>query len=319
MVPFAGQGCQIPGMSRRWLLAVPLLAGLVFLLDWGSSEPSPHVAERLRAGDVFLRGIRGGEGDTTLLLLHGYAESLMAYRPTFDRLANRTGVVAVDLPGFGLSDKPPGNYDLETYVGRMSAFIDQHIPGPVVVVGHSLGGEIAAALALDRPDRIVGVVLIASAGYGLGPTATAITQDGAGVLGWVNAAVGELVVSLHDPAWMSEPEAWRDYDPLLDPAFRSASAKVLREFDFAALRTRFHEIRQPTLIIWGRRDPTIPFAYGEAMAKAIGCSRMIPINRTLHRPHQTEPDMVADAILRFLDDPPACDSNRGAPAPEERE
>ena len=105
--------------------------------------------------------------------------------------------------------------------------------------------------------NIVGLVLIASAGYGLSPTASAITQDGATVLGWVNAAVGELVVPLHDPAWMTEPEAWQSYDPLLDPAFRAASAQVLREFDFAALRTRFHEITQPTLIIWGRRDPTI--------------------------------------------------------------
>jgi pimeloyl-ACP methyl ester carboxylesterase len=306
-------------MQKRWWLALPLLAGMVFLLDWNSTESTPHVAERFQAGDVFLRGVRSGESDTTLLLLHGYAESLMAYRPMFDGLAARTRVVAVDLPGFGLSDKPTGSYHLEAYVDRMSAFIDQHIPGPVVVVGHSMGGEVAAALAIHRPDRIVGVVLIASAGYGLSSTATVITRDGAEVLGWVNAAVGELVVPLHDPAWMTEPEEWRGYDPLLDPAFRSASAQVLREFDFAALRTRFHEIGQPTLIIWGNRDPTIPLAYGEAMAEAIDCSRMIPISRTLHRPHQTEPGLVTDAILQFLDDPPACRSNRDGQEPEELE
>ncbi len=319
MVPFILEGGQIPSMQKRWWLALPLLAGMVFLLDWNSSEPSPHVAERFQAEDLFLRGVRAGVGDTTLLLLHGYAESLMAYRPMFDGLAARTHVVAVDLPGFGLSDKPTSGYHLQAYVDRMSAFMDRYLPGPVVVVGHSMGGEIAAALALDRPDRVVGVVLIASAGYGLSSTATVITRDGAEVLGWVNAAVGELVVPLHDPAWMAEPEEWQNYDPLLDPRFRSASAQVLREFDFAALQSRFHEIRQPTLIIWGKRDPTIPLAYGEAMAEAIGCSRMIQVNRTLHRPHQTEPGLVTDAILQFLDDPPACRSNLDDQEPEELE
>lgn len=306
-------------MRRRWLFGIPLLFGMVFLLDWSSSEPSPRSAERLRAGDVFLRGVRAGEGDTTLLLFHGYAESLMAYRPMFDRLADRTHVVAVDLPGFGLSDKPPTGYDLETYVERMSAFIDQHLHGPIVVVGHSMGGEVAAALSLRRPDRIVGLVLIASAGYGLSPTATAITQDGADVLGWVNAAIGELVIPLHDPAWMAEPDDWRDYDPLLDPAFRAASAQVLREFDFAGLRDGLQEIQQPTLLVWGKRDPTIPFAFGEAMADTIRCSLLIPVSRTLHRPHQTEPDMVADAILSFLDTPPACTAGAGPRESEEQE
>ena len=52
------------------------------------------------------------------------------------------------------------------------------------------------------------------------------------------------------------------------------------------------------------------------MAEAIDCSRMIQINRSLHRPHQTEPGLVADAILQFLDDPPECRSNQEGQEPE---
>ena len=304
-------------MRLRWLVLVPLLAGLVLLVDWNSESTSPHQAERLRAGDVYLRVVQAGVGDTTLLLLHGYGESLMAFRSTFDLLAARTRVVAVDLPGFGLSDKPAGPYDLDSYVGRLSAFLDQHVPGPVVAVGHSMGGEVAAALALGHPDRVVGLVLIASAGHGLSPTVMAIAREGGDVMGWINAAVGELVVPLHDPKWLAEPEDWQQYEPILDPAFRIASAQVLREFDFAALHTRFGDIEQPTLLIWGERDPTIPFAVGDSIDDRLPCSRMVTLQRTLHRPHQTEPDTVVDVIKSFLDDPRlVCPATAGSSVEE---
>ena len=293
-------------MRLRWLVIIPLLAGLILLVDRHSTGRPPHEAEWLSADDIQLRTVRAGTGDTTVVLFHGYAESLMAFRPMFDQLAARTSVVAVDLPGFGLSDKPPGPYDLASYVRRMTAFVDRHVPGPMVLVGHSMGGEVAAAVALERPDRGVGLVLIASAGWGLSQATMALARDGADVMGWINAAIGELVIPLHDREWLAEPAERQRYDPLLDPAFRAASAQVLKEFDFAALKTRFGDVRQPTLLIWGERDPTIPFAFGKAIDEAIGCSRMMTISRTLHRPHQTEPDMVVEAIEHFLDDPPEC-------------
>ena len=293
-------------MRFRGLILAPLLAGLVLLVDRASSGTPPHEAERLLAGDVYLRAVRAGQGDTTLLLLHGYAESLMAYRPILDRLATRTSVVAVDLPGFGLSDKPDTGYDLTAYVRRLTAFMDSYLPGPVVLVGHSMGGEVAAALALERPNKVVGLILIATAGYGLSDAMETVTSQGADVVGWINAAAGELVIPLHDSKWLAEPDEWRRYDPLLDPAFRAASSRVLREFDFTALQSRFGDIRQPTLLIWGERDPTVPYEFGLEIQRAIACSAMLPVERTLHRPHQTEPAIVAQAIEDFLDDPPVC-------------
>lgn len=293
-------------MRYRWLILLPLLAGLLLLVDRRSSDRPRHVAERLRADDLFLRAVRAGQGDTTVLLIHGYAESLMAYRPIFDRLASRSKVVAVDMPGFGLSDKPESGYTLEDYVRRMSDFIDRHIEGPVVLVGHSMGGEVAAAVAIEKPDRVVGLVLIASAGWGLSETYHTLIGQGRGVLGWINAAAGELVIPLYDSNWLSQPDEWSTYDPLLDPSYRAASSEVLRQFDFAALRNRFSEISQPTMLIWGQRDPTTPFEFGLEMERAIPCSEMFTVTRTLHRPHQTEPDSVLSAIRKFLVSPPVC-------------
>jgi len=287
----------------RWLVVLLLVTLLVFQ-DRPDPTP-PHQAEWLSAGPLHLRTVRAGQGDTTLLLLHGYGESLLAFRALFDQLATRYRVVAVDLPGFGVSDKPEGPYDHETMAATLWDFLEEHIHGSVVVVGHSLGGQLAVDLALNHPDRIVALVLIAPAGYGLSPWHSALTDKPARLIGWVNVPIAYLM-PIHAPDWLGEPEEWRNYDPLADPAFRFSAAKVLREFDFAALRHRFGELEQPTLLVWGRLDPTIPFSTGQAIAALVPCNRLVSLDRTLHRPHQTAPDSVFRSIIHFLADPPTC-------------
>jgi pimeloyl-ACP methyl ester carboxylesterase len=287
----------------RWVVVL-LLVALLVLQDRPDPTP-PHQAEWLSAGSLGLRTVRAGQGDTTLFLLHGFGESLLAFRALFDQLATKYRVVAVDLPGFGVSEKPKGPYDHETMAATLWNFLDQHIHGDVVVVGHSLGGQLAVNLALDHPDRIVALVLIAPAGYGLSSWHSALTGRPARFLGWANVPIAYLL-PIHAPDWLGEPEEWRDYDPLVDPAFRASATKVLREFDFAALGNRFREIRQPTLLIWGRLDPTIPFSTGQSIAALVPCNRFVGFDRTLHRPHQTEPDSVFRSIIGFLAHPPVC-------------
>ena len=295
-------------MKARWL-AVPLLLLLIVLRDQPEPLP-PHQAEWLEAGAIQLRTVRAGTGDTTLFLLHGYGESLLAYRVLFDRLATRFRVVAVDLPGFGLSDKPNGPYDYQTMATQLWSFLERNIAGPVVIVGHSMGGQLAAGLAIVHPDRVVATVLIAPAGHGLSPWHSAVTGEPADLVGWLNVPIAYLM-PIHAPDWLEEPETRRAYDPLADPSYRAAATRVLKEFDFSALEGRLEDLKQPTLLIWGRLDPTVPFSTGESMAAQIPCNHFVALDRTLHRPHQTAPDTVFRAIVSFLEDPPPCARGAG--------
>jgi pimeloyl-ACP methyl ester carboxylesterase len=296
---------RFANLRRRALAILSAVALLWFAWDHpgGHAQP-PHHAEWLAADDVTLRVLRAGSGDTTLLLLHGYGESLMAYRGILDRLAQRYRVVAVDLPGFGLSDKPDAPYDLPSMRRRLGDFLDRWTRGPVVVVGHSMGGEIAADLAISHPQRIVATVLISPAGYGLSPLLTDSNGRISSTTGWAASTIA-AVLPVHDTAWLSEPADRARYDPVLDPAYRTAAARLLREFDFTGLRGRIGELRQPTLLIWGRQDPTIPFELGEQLAARLPCHRFVPLASTLHRPHESQPDTVAAEIEAFLHRP-AC-------------
>ena len=293
-----------PSLKQRLGLPLILLAliAVLGLLERIPAGRAPHSAEWLAAGDVALRAVRLGQGDTTLVLLHGYGESLMSWRAVADRLGTRFRVVAVDLPGFGLSDKPAGPYTLKAMHRRMAAFIARWTDGPVIVVGHSMGGEIAASLALTEP-RVVAAVLIAPAGYALGEVVDSLP---AGVAGLAGAAT-PLVLPVHDPQWLREPDDRAGYDPVLDSAYRRAARAVLEQFDFAALRDRFRTLDKPVLVIWGRYDPTIPFGVGEALAAELPCGTFVPIEGALHRPHQAQPDRVAAEIEQYFNRSHTCE------------
>ena len=281
---------------RRLVPVVLLLLLLALSLRGRTTPAAAHRAEWLRAGDVHVRAARFGAGDTTLVLLHGFGESLMSWRAVADRLADRYRVVILDLPGFGLSEKPVGRWDLATMHARLAAFLEAWTEGPVVVVGHSMGGELAASLALADTTRIVGAVLIAPAGYGLGEVARSLPDAVTAVIG----AATPIVMPVRDAAWLDDPRERRDYDPLTDAASRRVADAVIEQFDFGALRSRFAELRQPTLLIWGELDPTIPAAAGESLAVLIPCARLVRLPGALHRPHQASPDTVLAEIERFL-------------------
>ncbi|MGB7211316.1 MAG: alpha/beta fold hydrolase [Gemmatimonadales bacterium] len=286
----------------RWLkrlAIVALLGAIIFLVDRRSRVHPTRQAEWLRAGDVEVRAVRAGTGDTTLLFLHGYMESLVAWRPLFEHFAPRYRVIAIDAPGSGLSDKPVGPYTFSAQVARLSDLLDRWTTGPVIVVGHSMGGELAAGLAIDRPDRVVAAVLISPAGWGLADRLDSLQPGTVAMVGWA-AAAAAMILPIHDPAWLAEPSGKASYDPLRDPSYRAAATAVMREFDFAALADSTARLRQPVLLIWGREDPTIPFAIGSRLAAALPCVNFEPLSSTLHRPHETDPDTVIALMEGFL-------------------
>ncbi len=293
-----------PRPSRWWLL-LPPIAALAVLLDRVAPRP-PHRAEWLDAGGVVVRAMRAGAGDTTLLLLHGFGESLTTWRAVFDPLADGHRVVALDLPGQGASAKPDTVYSLPVMTERLSRFIDRWTSGPLVVVGQSMGGELAASLALARPDRVALLVLIAPAGYrvGLGGILNSMSPGKARRLGRY-LALRSFITPIHDPTWLAEPDSEAAYEQTGDPRYARAAARMLEEFDFVGLRDRFHEIRQPTLLIWGGNDPVIPSAVGDTLSRLIPCVHFLPLATAFHRPHAEQPDTVLRAIGAFLAHP-AC-------------
>lgn len=289
-------------MHRRiaYLLLIPLL-----LLEGGEvHRPSRHRAEWLEAGGVELRAIRAGYGDTTLVLLHGYGEHLLTWRSVFDPLTRDYQVIAVDLPGFGGSDKPDRPYTLEAMAGTIQRLLRRYTEPPVILIGHSMGGAIAAATAVKEPGRVAALVLIAPAGIdvSLAGVLDSMSHRRSALIGAWEAARSSII-PMHDPDWIAESANRAKYDPALDPAFRSATARVLRDFQFEGLAALYRELRQPVQLIWGAADPVVPVQVADSLTKLLPCHQLAILDRTLHRPQVERPDTVVAILKRFLRQP----------------
>jgi pimeloyl-ACP methyl ester carboxylesterase len=294
--------------ARAAIRAAGIVAALAIaltLLNGGPIRPPHpvHVAGRLRVEGLELRSVRSGRGPT-VVLLHGYGESLMSWRGVFDRLAKDADVMAIDLPGFGLSSKPAHGYSTEAMARVVIGALDAAAIDSVVLVGHSMGGAIAAAAALLAPQRVRRLVLIDPAGVAP-PLGLASARDTAGAV--IRASVAEYeaqrtrFTSPHDPTWLAEAPAVAAYLPAADSAYRTALTSVLREFDFAFLTVeRMRALHAPTLVIWGEFDPVVPLSQGRALVSSLPSATLIVIARSWHRPQVERPAETAAAIAAFL-------------------
>ncbi|TFH64609.1 MAG: alpha/beta fold hydrolase [Gemmatimonadales bacterium] len=293
-----------------WVVVAAVLIPALTFTDQKTEQQALHTSEWLEAGGLRWRVVRAGEAnsaDTTLVLIHGFGDHLLGWRAIFDGLAERYRVVAFDLPGFGVSQKPDTTYTLEAMTGWVGAFLDRYTTGFVVLVGHSMGGEIATSVALAYPDRIGALVLIAPSGLnpGIGQFTEVVGERGQRAIGWWESA-RSFVTPVHDPDWLDEPQDLKVYNPVVDPAYRMSTTRVVRDFDFGGIGERFGDVIQPTLVIWGRLDPVIPFDTMARLAVLIPCVRVEPLP-ALHRPQVERPDTTLAIMLRFLDRPSCLD------------
>jgi pimeloyl-ACP methyl ester carboxylesterase len=296
-------------MRRLAIWVLVLSVGLLFSRHIRVNRP-PHQARWIQAGDARVRSVSAGRGEPTLVLIHGFGDNLMSWRAVFDRLATDHRVIAFDLPGFGASDKPEGRYTLEAMTDRVRDLVHD-IGGPVILVGHSMGGEIALGAALAEPERIIALVLIAPAGFevGLAGIADSITSRRAAIISIWEAARSSIL-PLHDPDWLGEPRDRIDYDPSFDPAYRASTSAILENFDFEGIGARVAALKRPVLLIWGSADPVVPLRVADQVRALLPCSRLEVLERAFHRPQVERPDTVSSLILGFVGDP-RCDNSKG--------
>ena len=263
-----------------------------------------HAAHQVMAGGLQLRYVRAGRGPA-VVLLHGYGESLIAWRGVFDQLSTGADVIAFDLPGSGLSEKPAVGYQTDSLAAAVLAALAALGVRRAVLVGHSMGGAVVAAAALAAPERVAALVLVDPAVMSapLVPDTGRVdaTREAA------RSAIAEYEAlrthfgSPHDPTWLAESDSALAYLPAQDSAYRAALTAVLREFDFGYLTPeRARQLRQPVLVLWGEYDTVVPIADGRRLAELLPNARFEMIARSWHRPHVERPGETAAAILRFL-------------------
>jgi pyruvate dehydrogenase E2 component (dihydrolipoamide acetyltransferase) len=232
-----------------------------------SAAPAPHMIE---AGATRLRYLElGADGEVPVLLLHGFGADLDTWMFVQPALAETRRAIALDLPGHGGSGKVLDGADASSF----AAVIDRALAALGIarlhLVGHSLGGAVAAAFAFRQPARVASLSLIASAG--LGPEINSAFIDGFVKAQRRREMQEVLGLLVHDPALVSRKmvEDVLRYKRL-DGVDQALSAIAAAWFgggrQHLDLATAVAALPVPAQLIWGREDRIIPLAQAEALA-----------------------------------------------------
>ena len=252
----------------------------------------------------------------TLVLLHGFTGSKENWYPLARALGRRYHLLVPDLPGWGESErKPEAAYGFVEQAEHVAAFIAALSPArPVVLLGHSMGGGIAALVAARHPQRVARVGLLNAAGVRFRDNAF-----GLAVLAGENPFAVEDAASLrrylatvfHDrraQPWIPWPfSAALIARRRADAAFEQAVlARIGRGEDSLRPGAEAARIRQPALLLWGRQDAVIDPSAMALYAEALPQARQVLLDGCGHMSLMERPREVARAIVTWIEDTPAA-------------
>ena len=256
-----------------------------------------------------LRYVRAGRG-SAVVLIHGLGASLYTWKDVIPGLASDHDVIALDLPGFGLSDRPAG-LALEDLPSAVLGLMDRLQLRRASLVGNSMGGSTAVLVAAGSPDRVSGLVLVDAAGFDLAPSDRPhLVRLALSPLGQAASLLPgkRLLVELalrqvfHDPALVSD-ERVAEY---LDAVRQSGSFAALASLGAslggreAIVRDARPRVTAPTLVVWGRDDRWIPLEHAGRFARAIAGARSAVIEDSGHVPQEERPRELLRLLREFL-------------------
>lgn len=272
--------------------------------------------------DVVVHGHRvayraAGEQGPTVLCIHGITQDSSTWEEVGRHLADIARVVAIDLPGHGDSDNPPGDHSMGAYASTCRDLLFALDEPTATVVGHSLGGGVALQFAYQFPGMADRLVLLNSGGLGVevSPLLRAAALPGAGpVIGLLAAPSahraimrgGQALERLGLRAGSDLEEVAQGLRNLSKPAARHAFLRTVRATigihgQRVSARDKLYLAEHvPTLLLWGAEDRIIPVEHGRATHEAIPDSEFATLPGVGHFPQLDAPSAVASRIRKFL-------------------
>ena len=275
------------------------------------------------------RAYRLAGSGPVLLLLHGIGDSGRSWIPLMRPLAERFTVVVPDLLGHGESAKPRADYSLAAYANGMRDLLDVLDIDTASVVGHSLGGGVAAQLTYQHPTRVERLALVSSGGVArevstwLRLASTPAADLVLPLLKFAPARVATMVgiellrLSRTDLGRDAE-ELNRILDTLPDVAFRGAFSRTLRSVvDWRGqvvtmLDRTYLAQAMGVLLVWGAHDAVIPLSHGQLAHENMPGSRLEVFAEAGHFPHHQDPLRFLQVLTEFIDDTDATTFDREA-------
>jgi pimeloyl-ACP methyl ester carboxylesterase len=251
----------------------------------------------LSVGPTFYRTV--GDGDPTIVCVHGFCQSSEYWQPTLDHVAAAGARgIALDLPGFGESVSAGGPYTMEHLADVVAELLDTLGVGKVVLVGGSMGGVIAQQVALRHPDRLERLLLVATGAFTGDPEGAIKKSAELEQVPWPDEMVHASVNAFfHSPPTGATLTRYREIYRKASP---TAAVESLRSNAGTNTFEQLKEIAVPTMIVQGRHDRSRTPERGAAMCERIPNCRLEILEHSGHTPQIDEPGAFHEVALPFL-------------------
>jgi non-heme chloroperoxidase len=259
-------------------------------------------AVTLESGLTLSYAEQGDRAGPPLVLLPGPTDSWRSYEEVLERLPPSIRVIAVSQRGHGESDKPVTGYGVEGFAGDVVPLLDAFGIERAVLAGHSGSCLVARRVAIDRPERVAGLVLEASP--------TTLRHD-AGLEGFVASNIAGLEDPI-DPDFArsvvvdtSSDEIGADVLDQLVGELLKVPARVWREM-FASLleyddMAELERIDVPTLLVWGDADALVTWYMQKRLTRCIGGAQLLVYPGVGHTPRWEDPSRFASDVAAFVE------------------
>ncbi|MDB9536292.1 alpha/beta fold hydrolase [Dolichospermum planctonicum CS-1226] len=271
---------------------------------------------------TYIRPVKDRRGQTPLILLHGFGASIGHWRHNLEVLGKHNTVYALDMIGFGASEKAATNYNVELWVEQVYDFWKTFIGQPVVLVGNSIGSLISLVAAATHADMVKGIVMISlpdpSLEQEMIPTAFKPVVRGIKSIFTSRLILKPIFYFVRRPSvlrrWAglayAHPEAISDelIDILAGPPQDRGSARAFRALFKATTEANFSpsvkkilpNLTIPMLLIWGKKDRFVPPKLADQFLRYNEKLELVYLENVGHCPHDESPEQVNEAILDWI-------------------
>jgi pimeloyl-ACP methyl ester carboxylesterase len=286
--------------------------------DWRDIDWREHLHEREIGGGrvnyVDIGPGDEGDGGPPVVFVHGLGGAWQNWLENLPRTALARRVLALDLPGFGRSEMPRKDISIPGYGRCVDEFCERLGLDEVVVVGNSMGGFVAAEVAIQFPARMERLVLVSAAGISVTNLRRRPVQTWgrvAAALGSYGAANSRVAVArpgfrqvafgfvVRHPVRVRPDLLWEQVNASGTPGFLDA-LDALMDYDF---RDRLGDISCPTLLVWGKQDMLVPVKDADEFERRIPAARKILMEDTGHVPMLERPVTFNHYLTEFLAEP----------------
>ena len=278
----------------------------VFLVYWCASIGQNKISDNLNYSEKVekisiaseeVAFVDGGSGEKTLIFIHGLSSNLEAWKKNISALKENYRCIAVDLPGYGTSSRNLSSYSLSDYADFLTCFIEKKHLDNVVLVGHSMGGQIAVHAVLSSPELFKKLILIAPAGIETFSLQEEAVLKSSYTPAMVINSTPEQILTNYKLNFHSFP---KDAGFMVEDRINMKEAEDFPNYAEVVVNNvhamldepvfdRLEELSIPVLIVYGKNDLLIP-------------NRFFHPNQTIETLVQDAKENIQDLTVKIIDE-----------------